>query len=304
MNILLYVFTLLMVMGIMTYAKLQTFLVVVALQSQYLCYMKTTGQEAINKAQKEIYETGHVPKGGPKTKRERSQGKKKLDVFLFVNPKERDTSDQVFQATRRILKNLMVANYNQQPFYQEMLQKRENFVEEILNAIVQKSLLPEYDGQISTAAGLANINLDDSDLQETFAKMMLGSTVSVKGLEECQKNKKSQSLSPTIAYPSLLTFITIYKKDSPIRIYLASPELLYAIYEDKELVNAILVERKRLYQSLPSGTELDAAKKEATATFKSLFEAKTPAGFPPNFLNFDVSKTNPSADWIIEDDTT
>lgn len=128
---------------------------------------------------------------------------------------------------------------------------------------------------------LSTVDLGDPKLQYVFYKMLDGTPEFEEGIV---------NFKPTAGYFSLLDFITIKPNKSRIRVYLASPQVLMAIFGDVGTVKEILSERSRLYREVKKEI---MTKEEASELFMSLFMEMRLPGIENTLLDFGVSKTNP-----------
>ena len=153
----------------------------------------------------------------------------------------------------------------QTPFYKDLLEQRPNAIEELADQLTKG--IDNLDDKLKpkTAADLANIPINDEELNILFYKMLLGAPYKdiLKNIncllwrqpkEEADTDEDSRELkgeaeefnSPE-GYYSLLDFITL-RPSNKIRLYLAPKDLLLSIFHDPEVVNQIIEERKQLYK--------------------------------------------------------
>jgi hypothetical protein len=87
----------------------------------------------------------------------------------------------------------------------------------------------------------------------------------------------------------LLYFITLDDADK-IRVYLASRELLKAIFDDPQVVDSIISLRHELYKKVSNDS---ISNDEASAQFKTIVAPRSDPNFDDTILDFHVTKTNP-----------
>lgn len=285
MNILPFVFALLMVMGIMTYAKLDTFLLSNRLQSQYMCYMKAVSEQEISKSQKKLYDKATTERGPNHPSAQKVAAVSNLNFYGILHPKEENT---YAQTQRIILKRLINNTYGNQPFFIEMQKHSQDLVEELFERISYVAQQPENQSKIERFENLGNLNLGSEKVQELFANILHGSSTSVEALKECDK-KNTASL---VAYPPLSQFVKIEKEKRPIRVFLVAPEVLLAIFNDRALVQEIIIERKLLHKQFKS-----EEKATFDERFRQRFASHLPSDLDPALFNFEVSGTAPRSKW-------
>lgn len=318
MNVLIFVSTLLMVMTIMTYARLETFRTSQGFQILFQNYMQKYERAYLNEQQEKRYNTTHISKDKTSEKAPKAPKAKatpRIPLYYLVNKKDRDTHQAEAEQLNILLKKLMVNLYSQQPFFQELEQKRPGFLDEILVAVSKAAeALPE-ERKIKNAGELANLDLGDQELNEAFYKMLHGApaikldlikeiseTQDLLGIEE-KKEIIEENGDPEIAavdameveefkspqgYVSLLDFITT-ENVPKIRIYLASPIVLKSIFNDDSVVIEILKTRQELFQLITK----ESPKGELQSTFKNQFDPRRDPTFDDKILDFSISKTNP-----------
>jgi len=190
-----------------------------------------------------------------------------------------------------------------------MLKERPSFLDELVNSIVHTiDSMPKKD-QPKKVEELANMKLPDEQLNTVFYKMLNGAPY-----KYAEEDKKGQQMAQPVeegvaedssndatvikddfddfkspkGYVSLLDFITL-KPYQKVRIYLASREVLMAIFNNEDTVNSIINERKALFRQAMR----DADTNELEKTFQGSFESKKDAEIDSDMLDFSVTKTNP-----------
>lgn len=319
MNVLIFVMTMLMLMAIITYAKLETFRDSQAYQVIFENYMQADERGAIKVAAQKNYDTPASTNSG-------STGTKvpaiaRVSIRLLVDAKERKAHPKETAELAALLKNLMTVLYGNQPFFQEIEKTRPTFLDEIISSIEKASDALPKDQAITRAKGLSNLNLGDPELNEVFYKMLHGAPakefattppkeenilptllsekrepeIEPKETDEATRLAKLEAKEYTSSqgYYSLLDFISadkIYK----IRVYLAFPPILKSIFNEDATVDEILKTRKELYRSLVNNNDEKPDTKQANSVFKGQFDSRRNPAFDETILDYNVTPTNPA----------
>lgn len=307
MNVLIFVMTMLMLLSIMTYARLESYRSSQAFQIVFKHYMQEDETGYLNVKAKQTYKNINVSeKNGKPSPKINASPRIGID---FLYDKTRESNSKQWEQTKVLLKNLMRTLYEKHPFFKELEQKRPAFLDELLQAITKTidTLSPEK--KPKTAADLANLKLSDPELDQLLYKMLHGAFYKNILADQRSKDLKKEEkvteadfetsiddddLSTEVAefkspegYYSLLDFITSSK--SPIRVFLASKEVLESIFHDPGTVEAILEERENLYRQALAEGDIKALNE----TFKNQFQSKKDPKIDEESLNFSISKVNP-----------
>jgi len=292
MNVLLFVMTMLMLLATMTYARLDSFRTSSASQAQFVGYMKNIEREYINAAAAEKYDNIHV------TQKEKTDSKKeqaiaacsRISFFPLFGEKVPQKDQPIFLKTFRVMKSLINFLYGEKAFFQELYKKRSNFVEELLVQMMKAYEALPKDKKIKDVKGLANLDLKDKELQDAFYRMLKGDQDT---LEQKTEANDGEPFNVKEGYLSLRDFTTMKKKDK-IRVYLASPIVLMALFADESAVQAIKDRRLQLYKDV-KGEVLTP--QEAQVELRN-FVFGVASNVDEALLNFEVSKTDPKKYWI------
>ncbi len=102
---------------------------------------------------------------------------------------------------------------------------------------------------------------------------------------------------------SLLSYISMAKKETCLSVYLAPVPLLLAVFENTDIVEKILETREVIYKkiheerkrvgALPEKSEARDIIDVLSDEFKNQFEPCLPQGIDPQYLDFRVSSTRP-----------
>jgi hypothetical protein len=290
--------TVLMLLAMMTYARLESFRGFTFVQSQFKEYMQKTERNYGNEQAWIRYEAAH---GSTREKKEEQENEKnpaspKLSFNLFINKEERAKYPAELETHITIAKNLMNFLYGDQKFFNEMLEKRPEFLDEIFASLMQMTAQHANKEKLNTKKlkEIATVDLGDPELNKAFTKMLQGTVEKVEDAGADDENLESAStetlFKPKRGYYSLLDFITIQRNKLRIRVFLASPQLLMAIYGNSATVQDILNMRNRLYKQLINKEISPELGKEE---FQSLFQNIQLPEVPVEMLDFGISKTDP-----------
>lgn len=314
MNVLLFVTTMIMVLAMLTYAKLETYRNFSLLQSQFTRYMEKTERSYINAAAKSWYENSvatkkTAPKGNQKT---RVQARSRLSFITLIDKTKQAQYAQAYPKIVLLTKKLMTVLYQDQPFFKQAIQQQPDILDLLLASLMPASEALPKEQKIKKASELASLDLGDRPLNAFFYHILKGSPApieedkpQVQPVEKMPElilkspegepddeggdpDKKQEYLSPE-GYVSLLDYITV-EDSAKIRVFLAARPLLIAIYDNMELVNGIIAMREDLYKRLSNNT---ISAQEASEQFKNAFLTKSDPNFDESILDFTVTKTNP-----------
>lgn len=293
----------LMLLVMMTYGRLESFRGFAYIQSEFRQYMEIHEREFINdaaiKQYKKTVPKSTDPKSNKGADQEINEARSLIMFNLFTNKQERDAHPMEFDQLSQITRNLINYLYSDQPFFKKLEEKRPNFVLELLQALMRATEGLNEKEKIKKVGELSTIELDDFELDEAFTAMLKGSfdlhekvpqseNIELKFEEGRQVFRPN--FQPSEGYYSLIDFITMDKSGNyKIRIFLASPQLLMAIFGNPSIVYDILQTRYDLYKAVKTGMEPKEAKKQ----FSDQFLNQRLPSILPEILDFGVSKTNP-----------
>jgi hypothetical protein len=303
MNVLLFVSTLIMLMAMLTYARLESYRNFSLMQSRFMSYMEKTERGTINLAAEEAYDV-IVEKKGSHEASKKSKALSRLSIVPFLDPKKQKEG---YPELLNLAKKLIVLLYKDQPFFEEMAKKRPDFLDAFFIALrTAVSKLPKEKQVIKKAEDLSQLNLED-DALNTFSYYIFNGTMDKEQKKpgaskqslplpedggedddvDREPGKNEEHKSPQ-GYYSFLDFITM-QEASKVRVFLTSPQLLLAIFDDPSIVRSIMETRKMLYQKV---TKEGLSAEAASEQFKSQFAPGGNSSFS-QILDFSVSKTNP-----------
>lgn len=316
MNILIYVTTLLMLLAILTYSRLENFRSSGGFQTGFINRIGLEENTILSKHAESWYGKLKPNSKAANENNADSTAGSRLSVHLLIKQEKREKQQEAYQQTRALLKQLIHELYNKESFYTEMAQKQPNFVEAILNEIQAAALEVEKKQNITKATGLLNLKFNDEELHMAFVKMMHGLPVQatetpkpeatksfVVQLVDVEKTDTDDELlegieatethAPT-GYVSLLDFITV-RPTTKVRVFLAAQPLLLAIYQEPGVVENIMERRQELYKTLKDTPKSETKKvqEELSKAFEQEFALKGHSEEYKAILDFSITKTNP-----------
>lgn len=317
MNILLYVMTMLMLLTLLTYTRIESYRSFAVVEKQFVIYMEEKERDFVNSKAEELYKKTSVK--APKTSTPEpepnkpkpeptSPGTGRLSIYPLIHSNDREANPEAFSKTLELTKKLIVRLYQSQPFYQEIEEKRPHFVDDLLHELVNgvEKLPPEK--AITKITDLANFKFEnDPELDLAFYEMLkeipknaqkvkeksvIGKRLYNESLEQEEPYEEPQAevleSQPKDREFSLMDYLTL-KANSKVRVYLASRVLLLAIYEDPIFVEQILEARNALYARIKNNPE---EKKELSEKFAEQFKRGQALHYE-SLLDFSVTGTNP-----------
>ena len=293
MNILVIVFTILMLLSVMTYSRLHSFLSFSGIRFEYEKFMKESERKYINDTQQKLF-------ANARTKRDKSkdattaptfealfavddeeeeepnytpgqastpQPIRKLNLRPLLLKGQDNTDDPIATSTGQVFGRLIQQVYGNQKFYQDAFDKDPDFVNKIVETF--KALKGEKicGAPIDNLGDLAKISFPEV-ARNAFGKMFQGGE----------------------GIPALDTQVTMRSQPTPIRILGASKELLLAIYRDPNIVESLQNRRQELYNAVSSG---NMKPEDASQEFTKQFGNEHLIDINPRLLDFTISSTRP-----------
>jgi len=291
MNVIPIVFSILMLLAIITYAQLQNFVTRSVVRAEYVCYLGNRSRESVNEHQRSLYNSHQVPGNGRKQQSERTDADSRINLAIFEQ--EPTAENRIYyDAHTDIVKRLIEIIYGDRPFFQEFEETKPDIVNELWSEVTRE-LQRNHDQRsgIKKAKHLANLRLADPALQNFLAQMLKRVQTPESLTYDCPDGKTSPEY-----YPNLIDYITVKAGGmKPYRVWLAPPALLMAIFQDEAVVQAIVIEREQLYRQLgkESKEDREQLKNEMRMAFQKQFQNSLPSNIPSGIVNFDVSLTKP-----------
>lgn len=290
MNILFLVIAYLMLISIITYGRIQTLVGTILMQKEFKEAMEK--KEPIEYSEQSIkrYVETHIPSSDPPEQggaTTRNPASPKISFNLLLSKSERDKNPQMLAGSIQMAKNLLEYLYSGQRFYQEAELLRPDLANEIIQALLRVSEREDKPQRWDIAKEIANVDLADPILNKAFTKMLEGTVKKIR----LNRNDYNRIYLPVSGVLSLLDLIEVKPNKLQVRIFLASPQVLMALFERPDVVAQILQSRRRIYNDLVQGNGKES---ELADFFKQQFSGMIAPGIPPDLLNWGVSKTNPA----------
>lgn len=295
MQILTFVTVTIMVMTIITYARLEHFLDFKVLAAHYQPFMEKSQRLDFNSKQIYNYENDSLTQ--KETKKDTvPHTTAKLSFDLILREKSRSKGDpNSLPQHLMIAKELMLNLYKGQPFF-EAAENNPGMIDQLLDELMAQA--DDRDKPISHLRELEKIKLPNPDLDKIYYHMIQGTAT-----EEDEKAKAKEVPPEEKAtdeeeevkfakdgYKSFLDFITL-KPGPKIRMYLTPREILEAIYgKDSQIVDELIAYRQEAYQDIVNGT---ISAEVAAQGFKDKFLKEVPGWVSEEILDFSVTKTSP-----------
>lgn len=311
MNVLIFVTTMLMLLVLMTYARLETYRSSQIFQVLFESYMEKDERGYINIVALKQYDAAKGSKKDSSGPKEKVLASPRITLSPLLKKEEREKAPQEAASFTVLLKNLITTLYADQPFYQKMMEKRPSFIDEMIAKLIQAVAELPDGKEIKNAADIANLKLGDDQLDDVFFKMLQGapykdvSAPLVPDLlkevpkeqvqsdddpsDETSIEKEAEEHKSPKGYFSLLDFVTMQPWNK-VRVYLAPKEVLKAIYRDDAIVNDVINKRNELFHQAylvdPDGI------KSLSESFKNEFNNRQDPAIG-DVLDYTVTKTNP-----------
>lgn len=299
MQILLFVVTVLMLLSLLTYARLDSYLGFVLTRNQLENYMTVTEREFFNLRNIKWYDdTPATKKEADEAKGKKAAATSKVNIYALLNKEEKEGEFDLYNQTRYVIKRIVESLYGNARFYKEISAKRQDFINEILDAMEAAAKKLPKEQAITTPKDLANLDLGDKQLNEAFYLILKGTKrddsrcVAVKKIKDKQESNDIEETPVDDGYLSLLDFITIDKSRPKLRVFLAPKKVLLAITGNRELTSEILEMRNELFKQVDGGT---VSAEDASKQFEQLFSNRISSIVTNAMLDYTVSKTNPKS---------
>lgn len=308
MNILLTVVTFLMILILMTYARLDSFKSLWVTRLEFEKYMETNERAVANGLNEKKYDnTVAKPSAGGNPKQTiRAEGSPRLSWNLLIN-RDAITNQAAYRLIREMNAKLILTLFTGQKGFDDILHDHPNIINELFDRIGH-AVEAQTKLKITKVSDLSNLELGDATLNHFLYLLFEGFTTSSDEQEkitrELEREKRDEDKTDETelnrqilrdlgnfrsdkGHVSLLDFITADRTEK-VRVFLASPLVLYSIFGDKNVVNSILSTRVELYKEVHAGGKGT----EATKKFEEAYKNKVPDELHP-FLNFAVTNVDP-----------
>lgn len=309
MNVLIFVISLLMMLALLTYGRLDMYRNFVITQLEFERYMVEDQRKAINKGAKQWYDWTTVStKNGKNASRAPSDTTPRLNITSLLDAEKRNQDPALATIQKELFKRLIYHLYGDQASFKTAIDKNPHLIDELLQAIeLAGDQLAKEDKIFKSTDILEKLDLHNPTLQEFYYRLLKGYRLPDKkrnlnkeegtiiltedlmlgsGEEIADESfEEYVSLDKKI---SLLNYVTLNPKKIKTRIYLAPQPVLFAIFGDSQTVDEVQQTRLNLYQQAMS--QEDA--KNLTEEFKQKFKSRT-KDVPEKMLDFTVTSSDP-----------
>lgn len=275
MNVLPLVFSFLALITILTYTRLSGFVVTQAVHREYEHFLKDHQEGVQSMAAFAKYEEVSSPadKKGP--------GSPKVKAQKCLNLSNLFNQDEKGKETAYIFKNLIDTLFSEAPFYKEACFENPLIVDELIVAM-QTAFSELKDKKSFKKGDLCTLELSNERLQYFFYKL----------LKDPEKTFDEEGSISEEATRILNEVITFKSEKQPIRLFLANPVLLKAIFQKDDVVKEIVAARKNYYNLVKKNPD----RKEALSDeFRSRFSSALPPAIQLTSVNWEVSGTMPES---------
>lgn len=250
MSLLPYVVAFLMVLSTLTYSRMAATHTLVPSLIAQLDYAKEGQRFGQNEAWFAKYDDISTRKGTGGQKELIINGCSKLNLKPILNPKQ--YSPEKHEAYTQLFVHLVTQLHSNEPYFEKAMAEDPNWIRHLLQEL--------RDHKVKHLQDFGNLTLSDPFLDRMLYFLM--------------KDRKS------------LALYTTFTAKEPLSIFLASPELLLAVYGDSAVVSEI----DRIRQSISKqvrkkDTDVEVLKQEFI-----LLKEQYPTPYAP-YLSFDISKT-------------
>lgn len=286
MNILPMVFSVLALVSILSYTRMQDFIASKALFLEYQAFQTEHQQETLFVAAKKSYEAAHrsVKDSGPKSPR--IAATKKLNLYPLL---AKEGFELKRQETHQFFKRLLEVEFGSALFFQEALEKNPLFLEEffVSLAVAYQKYCEKQGKPLKTVKELVHLVFTQEEHQVFLYHLLKDYPKE----EELDEEVLTEETLTSVAPSPLLDLLEIKEKVLPYRLFLMHRPLLMALFQNEEVVQKIMKERLEMYKITKGGKE---DKDSLSASFKRNFENAVPSWMRTESLNWQVSGTLPS----------
>ncbi len=268
MNVLPLVFVMISLVTIITYSRLQNYLVHQSVDKQYAVEYQSKRWEEANRVERERYEDTHVLEhkgGGDRGPNVQATRKCSLSTLMKDQP---DLANATF--TRQLFKNLLDQLFGDKLFYKEAVAENPLIIDQIINSLKGRDLPKEN-------SDLLALPFDDP-AQRQFWYHLFQKPPKEVGKEDLD-DKKSRSF---------IDLVTVKDFEKPIRLYLTSKEILVAIFQSEALADEVIAKRNELRTALACDKSLQQS---LGSDFEAAFRTSLPSWVAPSCINWDVTST-------------
>lgn len=284
MNLLIYVTALLLSLSALSYQSLSRFQSNADKEKFWNRRLQVDSVCAYNERVREQYDEAKE-KPEPKNNEKEEPGKTleafaKINFKFLINAKEENTSAEALLAFEEVAKRLIKILYGEQTFYRNLLQKNPDLLDQLFPALRQAQ--SDMKNPIGVVRNLMNLFLKDEDLRSLWYILCKKSALGPVANHALDPTEKRTECTDT-CFTDFLG-----NKGSKIRVFLANPALLFALYDEESLVRQIMEKRNELYKQAKKMENVDPL---LSQDFKTQFQGRSPYD---EILDFTVSKSDPN----------
>lgn len=298
MNLLIFVLTFLLLIASVSYQGLAHYRSNAQIRSVWSHYMRVEEPCAFNSVVKEEYRNLLLSNGKrlKKVEKEKAEaaedeqgsGSSKINFRFLIDSEYIAKYQKEAKIMDSLLKKLIHFLYEDQIFYQTLIEKKPAILDELLAALRTAN----DDKKITRKQKLETIVLQDKQLQDLWHQILRENPVSEKIRSLLIGPQEDKEPIPCFN----IFFVKNYLSDSnyqKIRLYLLPRALLYILLEDANAVNEIIAKRKELYSKVKKKNN-PMPLPAATLEFKRFAEKFPILSNYESIILYSVTKTNPS----------
>ncbi|MBS0654344.1 MAG: hypothetical protein JSR46_01075 [Verrucomicrobia bacterium] len=222
-------------------------------------------------------------------KTDKKKGKRShlLDVSILFRDKNASIVDGKGKVAYMILKNLIESLYAKQPFYEEVKQKDPDFAEHFIDWLMLKARAElEEKRPLKKAKDLSMIDLEDPSLKEARYKIFNGN-----------QSINDPGVNAGGYYP-LYELISLQKKSHLVSFWLAPKPLLYAVFQNPDVVTEMCELRDGMYKEKKSmarseKNEMKSADDIQKQKLEQCFKSHPTEFIDSQYFDFGTSGTKP-----------
>ncbi len=312
MHILLYVITFLMLLAVITTYRIDSAQSMAAFQAAYRHYMQAIERAPIQKAAEKWYGQLTIGRHVTHASSAHAAGTRRLSLYLLTNSEAREQLQNSYEQTRTLAKQLMALLCKDSEEFKEALEKRPQLFDDILTEIQNACDQLPTEKKVKNVVELTALPFSSPEVKYFFVQLMGGQpkieqqppeNLQIDSIietdEESDLKTESAQAHARQGYRGLQDFISL-DSSNQIRVQLADPLLLEAIFEDIHLVGRIqqvrleLVNRIKSARTTGEQLQLEKQKEEARLEFKNAFEHAGSADKYSTLLNFAITGTTPN----------
>lgn len=328
MNILLFVTSLLMILSILTYARIDNFRYFLGMQAEFERYMRSIERLYINDSAEVWYDTTIATRRQPAAATPPSTpaaapteaGAAPVDTATPIAPTGSPTSrlslkvlfdqklhsahENAYHQTREWFKQLMKELYSEQLFFKKMAATHSDFLNELIAALENTiQALPENE-RPKTAADLANLNLE-GEFKEVFYLMLKGCPKEELLMEERPEEKADSKPKIIISGEAVESIPEDESDDANEAIEYSSPQgydslLNYITMRNTTKIRVYLASRELLSVIFKDPTIVEAVIKMRMSLYKMVLKDLPPADATKQFQVAFQGVDTPDAESILD----